>query len=756
MGTFYDLNAVAGTSQRNYIPADFTFLDDQDTISRLIDFENEQIVKVHFYLPQIHCSSCLWLLENLFRLNEGIKDSRVDFLKREVSITFLKEQITLRELVHLLEKIGYPPIIQLNDIDSEKRPATDKSIYYKLGLAGFAFGNIMLFSFPEYLGMADANNSGIAKYFSYLNIALILPVVFYSGWDYFKSAWLGLKQKHLNIDVPVSLGIAALFLRSVYEILSHTGAGYMDSLAGLIFFLLIGKWFQQRTYAAISFDRDYKSYFPIATRVKVDQEQKSITLDKVKKGDTLVIRHGELIPADGILLKGVAHIDYSFVTGESALVKKINGEKLFAGGRQMGTAIELTTTNRVSNSYLTKLWNDHNFDKTKKNGAASKIADKVAGVFTWAILIIAFGTLIYWLPQDTSLAINAFTAVLIIACPCAVALSIPFTFGNALRILAKQKIYLRNTSVLESLAKIDTIVFDKTGTITEGKNARVNFQGNQLEEAEKNWISSLCSNSMHPISQAINKSLSPDKLFPVNDFGESQGKGIKGKVDGHSLLVGNIAFLQDEKIKIDASASKGTFVAINGKVRGAFHLESKYRPELKSVLLQFKNWAKIFLLSGDNENEKNRLQHLFDGSKNMFFNKTPEQKLTFIKSQQSNNHQVAMIGDGLNDAGALNASEIGIVVTENSANFTPACDIILQSAQFAKLPSLFDYAKRSIKLVYVAYGIALIYNIVGLSFAVQGLLSPVIAAILMPLSSISIVIFGVGASSLIAKRMGIT
>jgi P-type Cu+ transporter len=750
---YYDLNAVAGISQKNKSKLEYTFLDDSDTISKLIDFTDGEKTKVHFYLPQIHCSSCLWLLENLHRLNEGILYSRVDFLKKEVSITFSNDTISLRKIVELLDKIGYPPQINLNDLETDSKTKIDKSIYYKLGLAGFAFGNIMLLSFPEYLGLDAMTNRSLVHFLGYLNILLILPVIFYSGWDYLRSAWQGLKHKHLNIDVPISLGILALFFRSVFEILTHTGAGYLDSLAGLIFFLLIGKWFQKNTYAKLSFDRDYKSYFPIACSLKQGGKEFPVSLDKIKKGDTIVIRHGELIPADARLVDGTAKIDYSFVTGESDLVKKQLGDQLYAGGRQMGGLIEIVVSKKVSNSYLTQLWNEDTFNKSKEEGAVSALADKVAGFFTIIILSVAFVTLAYWLPKDTDIAINAFTSVLIIACPCAVALSIPFTFGNVVRIFSRQGIYLKNTGVLETLSKINHIVFDKTGTITNVQSGNITYSGDSLTVDEQQYVLSLVHHSTHPISQQIKAYFDHHAPLNVEDYKEEKGKGISGQVTGHKLRIGSNFFIQ-ETTNTDAS-KQSVLIEIDNIVKGGFIYKGTYRTGLKNIFTRLKKWATISLLSGDNDREKVNLQPFFDNEQLLHFNKKPEDKLQYIKTLQSDNQYTAMIGDGLNDAGALSQSDVGIVITENTSNFTPACDIIMDASKFEKLPTLFSFSKISIKIVYAAYFIALIYNIIGLSYAVQGLLSPVIAAILMPLSSVTIVLFGVGVSTWLAYRKGI-
>ena len=751
---YYTLNEAAGVSLKGRKEAKYTFLDQEDAKLKIIDFTDGEWTKVHFILPQIHCSSCLWLLENLARLNEGITQSRVNFLKKEIHLQYDERLTSLRQVVELLASIGYAPIINLDKLGNDKDKVVDKSLYYKLGLAGFAFGNIMLLSFPEYLGLDPSVDGAFARFFGYLNIGLVLPVVWYSGSDYLQSAWQGIRQRHLNIDVPVSLGILALFGRSVYEILSHTGAGYLDSLSGLIFFLLVGKWFQQKTYYKLSFERDYKSYFPIAANLIEEGVEKPITIDKLKPGDVIRVRHGELIPADAILMKGDGFIDYSFVTGESDPQSKSKGDQIYAGGRQKGGAIELSVIKKVANSYLTQLWNDDAFAKKSQKGEASELADKVATYFTWAVLAIGFATLIYWLPKDKEVAFQSFTAVLIIACPCAVALSIPFTFGNALRILGNSKFYLKNTHVIELLSKVDHIVFDKTGTITKSNGSVLTYEGEKLKPEEKVWIKSLVAQSAHPVSRWIEESITGTMVEQVNDFNEKIGEGISGVINGHKLKVGSTKWIKG-LLTGENNFNQGTYVQIDNRIRGYYKKEGSYREGLTSNLISLKKKYSLSLLTGDHEKEKINIENLFGKDANTYFNQSPEQKLEYVKKLQHNRQKVMMIGDGLNDAGALKQSDVGIVITESSNNFTPACDAILEASRFKSLPDFVEFGKRSIKLVYLAYLIALIYNIVGMSYAVQGLLSPVIAAILMPASSISIVLFGMGSSTLLAKKMGI-
>lgn len=747
---YYNLENKPGVSLKGKKTPQFAWLDDEVIQSQLIDFQEDRVVKVSFYLPAIHCASCIWLLENLFKFNESILNSKVNFIRKEIKLTFDTSKISLRQIAELLSSIGYEPEINLGDVGNVQRKKVDKKLIYQLGVAGFAFGNIMLLSFPEYLGLSETDAEGFQKWFGGLNILLALPVVFFSGKDYLRSAWWSIRQGSVNIDVPITMGIMTLFLRSVFEIVVGYGAGYLDSLAGLVFFLLIGKWFQQITFNHLSFERDYKSYFPVAALL---QNGETTPIQNLKPQDIIIVKNKELIPADGILLKGKASIDYSFVTGESEPISKKSGDKIYAGGKQIGEALRIQVTRTVAQSYLTQLWNDAAFSKTDSTSKNSQtLADKVGKYFTYAILSIAFLTLNYWLPIDAGKAINAFTSVLIIACPCAVALSIPFTFGNAIRILGRNGFYLKNTTIIERLQSISAIVFDKTGTLTEPFcNNEITFVGEPLRDEEKSWIEDLVQVSSHPLSKAIysyviNPIYSSSQLL-VNPK-EVEGKGLQGTVNQQVIQLGSAEFTNNPP-----NENANVFLNINGKMRGFFSVKNQYRKGIQPVIDFFKNKNSIHLLSGDNEKTRQDLEPIF--GQNLHYQQSPKDKLGFIKKLQAQHEKVMMFGDGLNDAGALQQSNVGIVISENTNNFTPASDAILDAQLFSKIPQFLKFIQGCYRLVFAAYGLAVIYNMIGLSYAVQAKLSPVIAAILMPASSVSIVLFGVLTSTYLAWRYGI-
>ncbi len=740
--TYYNLEQHPGLSVKKAKHKEqFAYLDDIDIKDKLLDFKSETLEKVTFRVPQVHCASCIWLLENLYKLADGIRVSQVNFLRKEAYISYHPAIITLREVVETMASIGYEPDINLNDVENIK-PKKDRTLLYKIGVAGFAFGNVMLFSFPEYLGLDSLREADFYRYFGYWNLLLSLPVFFYSAWGYMESGWNSIKKKQLHLDIPIALGIVALFGRSAFEILFGTGAGYVDSLTGLIFFMLTGKWFQSRTYEQLSFERDYKSYFPVAVTKLFNDSEKSIPVTQIEVNDFIKIRHGEIIPADGILLSDVAFIDYSFVTGESKAVRANKGEAIYAGGKQEGAAITIQVTKKVSQSYLTRLWNHESFQK-EEAGKLTPLVDKLSQWFTPLILLIGFTSAGYWAyTTDWGKAINVLTAVLIIACPCALALSSPFTLGNAMRLLGKMKFYLKNTLVIEAIAGINTIVFDKTGTLTLNAESDVQYEGESLSNSEKNMLKILASQSSHPISKLIVTYLSAEKNnienIALTDFKEETGKGISGNINSHKIIIGNAIFVN---IESNNDSSK-TFVSIDGQVKGAFIFKPKYRENLGQVIHSLKSNYTLNLISGDKDTDKKSLQEKFGNETTLLFNQTPHDKLQYIEQLQQNNNNVMMLGDGLNDAGALKQSNVGVAISDDVNNFSPACDAILDGAQFKRLPQLLQYCKTSVTLVKISFLISLLYNVVGVTIAVQGLLSPLFAAIVMPLSSISVVVFG--------------
>lgn len=750
--TYYSLNNTPGISGKNPGEDKFGYLDNEEIKSSLLDFSGNGIERITFFIPKMHCSSCIWLLENLHKLSTEIISSVVNFTEKKVTVTF-NESLPLSAVAGLLKEIGYEPHISLNDPESIKEKKKIPSVILKIGIAGFCFGNIMMLSFPEYFSVGkfyDQKELGI--FFGYLNLTLSLPVILFSASGFFISAWNSIKSRYLNIDAPIALAILITFLRSVYEILSGTGPGYLDSMTGIVFFMLIGRHFQDKTYKTLSFDRDFKSYFPIAVTLLQNDTETSIPVKNLKKGHRILIRNNEIIPIDALLISNHTHIDYSFVTGESVPVSKKKGDLIYAGGRQINGSVILEVQKEVSQSYLTELWNnDENAKKHKQTEQSFVLA--INKYFTLILLLITIASFIFWFVSgDLNRGLDAVTTILIVACPCSLLLAATFTNGNMLRIFGRNKFYLKSGAVIERFANADTIVFDKTGTITRG--ASVKFMDGQLDEYTTQIAVSLACQSGHPLSRKICEQYNINEKFKVKNFKEIQGAGISGIINGDYIKIGSGMFVTGNQDASNILAGTA-FFSINNKVLGYFHVESFLRNDFAKLSAELNSNYNLHLLSGDNNAEKNSLSKIFPVKENLHFDQKPQDKLHYIENLQKNKNKVIMIGDGLNDAGALLQSDAGISVSDDTNTFSPSCDAILDGASFSKLNAFLSFSKSGKKIIIASFILSLLYNMIGLYFAVRGELSPVIAAILMPASSISIVLFTTLSSSLLAKLKGL-
>jgi len=748
LASYYDFEQSPGATPQD-IKGKYDFLDNEKIVEKLLEFREDETAIVSLNVPHIHCSSCIWILENLQRLQKEISSSQVNFPEKKVRIIYNPERLSLKEIVELLARIGYAPYISLEHYETGKN-ATDRTLTYKLGVAFFCFGNIMLLSFPEYFESTEFWLDHYKGFFRWLVFALSLPSFLYSASGYYVSAYRSIRARMLNIDIPIALGIIVMFVRSTVDIVFGYGQGFFDSLTGLVFFMLLGKMFQIKTYSFLSFERDFKSYFPIAvTKVNADAEE-SVPIYDIRQGDRLLIRNEELIPADGILISEKASIDYSFVTGEAIPITKNSGDRLFAGGKQIGREVEMEVVSSVSQSYLTQLWSNDVFQK-KVGQQYKTITDSISRYFTPLLLLIAVAGFGYWVFFDANTAFNVFTAVLIVACPCALALTAPFTMGNVLRILGRKKFYLKNALVIEQLAKVDTLVFDKTGTITTNKTSNISYEGEVVSEEEAVLIKNTLRASNHPLSRMLYGFLPETSKLKTDTFNEVAGKGIEATIEGNTIRIGSASFV--EKADGDSIRQTTVHISINGKYLGRYSFHNQYREGLQELFRSLSAHYRIKVLSGDNEGERETLEQLVPRGTELVFNQKPEQKLDFIRKLQEEGRNVMMIGDGLNDAGALAQSNVGISISENVNVFSPACDAILDAGEFRQLHYFLKLSHKAIATIKMSFVLSLLYNVVGLSFAVTGNLLPLVAAIIMPLSTITIVSFVTLMSNYYARNL---
>lgn len=705
-------------------------LDLPESFNELVDYQNDKLYKIAISLPAIHCSSCIELLEDLPSFMNGVLSCHVNFEQRRCTVS-IRKNVPLSAVAQLLDDIGYPPQISVSQKRNDAEKAINRTNLLKLALAGFCFGNIMLFSLPHYFGLGVTNQLFFTRLFSVLSMVLSLPVVAYAGRDYLTSAYKALSAGKLHINVPIAIGILSLFGWSFYEILSGAGIGYLDSLAGLIFFLLIGKWFQHKVYDHVSYHRNVQDFIPLVVRKLVHQQEEWVRIDSLEKGDIVRVKNEEIIPVNGILLKGIGRVDYAFITGESVPEPVQHLGAVYAGGCQESGELDIQLSEKPS---IEKLWSTWSTNSEVKEFRNSWL-DAISHYFTLGVLAIALVAGAVWGFIDMSRAIFVFSAVLIVACPCALALSAPFTYGNILRVFSKNNFFLKNANAIFTLGEIQHIVLDKTGTMTEKEALLVSFEGGELTAMDKQLIAAVTNQSTHPLSSIITHYLKGVDFLPTLHFKEEQGKGVEATVGGKFIKIGSSSWLN----AADTSKATSVYVSIDEELIGHFRIQAKYRTGLETILNRLSTMVSLSVLSGDTDGEKSALHHLFPGFKMLKFKLKPAQKAQLISELQTQ-EKVMMIGDGLNDSAAIQRGDMGVALTENLNGFYPGSDAVLLSDSFEQLPEMVALAKYAKKIVRWSFLFSLMYNVTGVGFAVLGLLTPVIAAILMPLSSISVVL----------------
>ncbi len=751
---YYTLTETPGvTQQRTHVNTFFDFLDEASVQDKLIYFKDGPLYHVKFTLPNMHCSSCIWLLEHLYKLNAGIVSSTVNFLEKEIRVVFHSEQVSLKELVVLLKKVGYEPRLALDDLTGKPSKEVDRKQLYKIAISGFCFGNIMMLSLPDYFAAGNFLNDGrLNLVFNYLTLVLSLPVFFYTAREFFVSSWQQLMLKKLNIDIPIALAILITFVVSVYRILVEHQLGYMDTMAGIVFFMLLGRFFQNKSYHYLTFQRGYSSYLPIAVNVLEAGQERNKSLTSLMVGDVLVSRQQEVIPADSLLMSEQAWFDYSFVTGESNWVQKHQHETIYAGAILKSSTVQLTVSKKPSQSYITQLWNSRQQAKFQSNTLLT--TERINVWFSAIVLLLGTLACLYWVWQgEASTGLRALVTVWIVACPCALLLCSTFTHGNMLTLLANYGVYIKNAAVMEVMQRADTLVFDKTGTLTDTKKAHIDFVGREFSALEKQAVYSLAYLSIHPLSKLISTFWMHSQALPVSGFKQYDGLGVEGEVKGIRIRLGSASWLHVR----DTSANTFTkvFVSIDGGVVGYFEIKNEYREGVLDAFMVLNEQFEMHVLSGDNDAERLTLSKVVPVASRLNFNCLPEEKTAYVSDLQLAGKTVLMVGDGLNDMNAFEKSDVGLAVIDDEHHFLPACDVIVHAKRLVSLQSIMAFIKKSRLILFITFGVSILYNLIGLSYAVQGALTPLVAAVLMPISTVSIVGLSFFLSRWYAKRYGI-
>jgi Cu+-exporting ATPase len=746
LGAYYTCELPPGTSQRTAPRPDvLSALDDPAVAARVLRVDTPSAACAVFTAPGLHCASCVWLIERLWGVDPRIVRVEVDLVRRSVQVWFRRDRMSVRQVAELLAAVGYPV-----EIPHEAPPAGTtperRRLHLQLGLAGFAFGNVMIFSIPRYVSGA-ALEAPFQQLFDALNVALATPVLLYSASDYLRRASRAIAMARLTLDVPVAIGLLALYGRSLADILGGRGPGFMDSFAGLVFFLLVGRLFQQHAFDRIVFDRTYRSFLPLTVRVARGADWTPTSIEALRPGDRILLRADEVVPADAVLVDRVGTIDYAFVTGESVPIAVSGGDRVPAGGRVVDGPLRLDVTQAVEHTHLARLWNHPAFATDRRHWITG-VSARFGAWFTAATLALAAAGAAAWWP-DAGMAVQVASAVLIIACPCALTLAAPVTLGTAMGQLAPRGLFLKTPEVALDLARVDTVVLDKTGTLTGGIARALPPAG--MSETGWRYVQRLAATSAHPVSRAIADGVDPGR--PAAGRVEVPGQGLRGVVDGHEVVIGTAAFVAAAvggAVDLGDGAT-GAAVAIDGRFLGWTRMAAPLRAGIERAAATLARESDVWLLSGDSGADATRWAPLFGARRR--FRQSPEDKLAFVRERIAAGRHVLMVGDGLNDAGALAAADVGLAVSDDTACLVPACDALVRGRALAELPALLRYARQARHVIVLCFAVSVVYNAVGLTLALQGRLTPLATAVLMPVSSLTVIGLSAGAMRWLARRV---
>jgi Cu+-exporting ATPase len=755
LSRYYECEVTPGVSQRAAEPRPldrFAAFDDPAIAASVRLFDDGEIAGAVFVVPDLHCGACVWLLERLWRVDEGILRAEADLVRRTVQVWYRPARLSLREVAERLASIGYEPMVDMPADPSHPQPAaragarSRRTLHLQIGVAGFAFGNAMIFSIPRYAN-GGALDPFFQSFFNALNLVLAAAVLVFSASGYFTAAWRALAARTITLDVPVALGLIVLLTRSVADIVSGRDAGFLDSFTGLVFVLLLGKLFQQKSIEHLSFDRTFRAFLPLSVQVEGPHGPRPTPVDRIVPGDRLIVRAHEVVPVDAQLLDAEGCVDYAFVTGESTPVALRRGATVQAGGRVVGGGLHLLALSGASDSRLAALWTNPAFSTAKASALTTLSARFGAGFTLIAVALACAGAWAWW--PDADMAMQVFTAVLIIACPCALTIAAPIALGTAMDMLARHGLYLRRPAVALDLARVDAIAFDKTGTLTmTSTGAAVVHQG--LSPDQWRLARRLATESVHPVSRAIAGAEETPAEGIVSSCRETAGQGIRGRVDGHDVAIGTSDYISRQIGQI-VPAGDTTVVAIDGLPCGRVWIGGVPRAGMTEAIGVLRLSHTIDLISGDHPAEAPRWRPVF--GERMSFRQSPERKLAFVTAQRAAGRHVLMVGDGLNDAGAFAAADVGLAVCETSTCIVPACDALIDGNHLRELPSLLRYASRVMPVITACFVVSLAFNAIGLTLALTGALTPLAAAILMPVSSLTIVALSAGGMRWYARHL---
>ncbi|EQB35637.1 cation-transporting ATPase [Sulfurimonas hongkongensis] len=700
--------------------------------------------EVSLIIQGIHCSACVWLNEKALHKMDGVIEANINFTNNKATVVWAEDVVKLSVIIEMIRSIGYDAFAYDSSVQEDYANKERRAYYLKMAVAVFASMNIMWIAVAQYAGYFSGITQDIKTILNIAEWILATPVLFYSGWVFFRGAYYGLKNKVVNMDLMVATGALLTYIYSIYITVTEYGEAYFDSVSMIITFVLIGKFLEvlSKKNAADTLDIIGRN-IPSEIKILVGDTIVACKLENVKVGDIVVVSSGERVLLDGKIIKGQGSFDESNLTGESEPIYKNIGDTVISGTTSIDADIYFRATKDFKHSTLSNLVTllESAINKKPK---IQQLANRLSEHFSSIILGFSFLTFLVWFVMgngfETSFMIGI--SVIIIACPCALALATPVATLVGLNLGAKRGILFKEAAQIETMAKVDTLVLDKTGTITVGKPEVV--RENIFEEFDKKLLYSLVKLSKHPVASGICRYLeSKDESLKevlFDEFSQIPACGIKAKYQNKEILGGNLKLLEKHEINMDFASDNTVFYfAIDKKIVCIYELSDKIKEDAQELIAEMqKRNISVVMLTGDNEKSAKSVASRV-GISELYYEQTPEDKSKFIESLHAKNRSVVMVGDGVNDILALTRSDIGIVMGSGSDIAVEIGDVVLLNDSLTSLRDAFKISKITFGLIKQNLFISLVYNAITIPLAMAGYVIPLVAAISMSLSSLLVV-----------------
>lgn len=712
-----------------------------------------EVRDIHLLVEGIHCAACVWLIERGLSRVSGVEAVNVNLAAKRVHLRWNNQQRKLSDLIRALGKIGYSGVPYDPEVAEGAMKKTNRAMLFRLFFAGFAMMNLNLIAIALYSG---ADKGPFLSFFHWVAFALATPTLLYSGFPFFKGAWGGLRNGRLTMDLPIALGLTVTYVYSVYATLSGLTAVYFDTVTNLTFVILIGRYlegmFRHQAVAATNRLMELQPRFAIVMQQGVEQ----ITLIRgVKLGDHVLIKPGYQVPVDGVVLEGESAVDESMLSGESVPVHKFVGSPVSAGTLNTNGALLVEVRTTMQNTVLAKIIRLVEEAQASK-APIQRLADSVVPWFVFVTLMCASITFLIWIGQDFETALMAATSVLIITCPCALGMATPMSIAVASGLGAKHGILVKNGLVLETLSKVTHFVFDKTGTLTEGKMRVAHIQTLADGDAQEmlSRAAAVERYSEHSVAKAIVIEAEAQHILyrdtPVQQFQASAGLGVSAQVAGQTVLLGSAEWLrrngvtcddglQGQAVKWETLAMSCVHLALDGQHCAVLALADRLRSDAQVLVNSLRaSGIRMTLLSGDRQVVAEAIAQQLGGME-VIAEVMPQDKDQVIKRLQADGAIVAMVGDGINDAPALIRANVGIALGSGTDVSVESADIVLMHNELDKVRMATLLSRRTLRTIKQNIGLSFVYNIIMVPLAMMTMVTPLVAAITMPFSSLIVI-----------------